>query len=219
MATELETVAAVAAGDHDDGLQRSPATAPVPIPGRHPPPMVPDRAVGHAAAVAAADGASPASGSSHSYSLNTLPSLAKSNSTASAGAFSLTSHISIPVTGALPYGSLQVVQPPDESSLKTPSATAAAVAAARPPPPRSTPGCLQSGDVFLVLGLPGGFTVGCDTVALTTKAAASGPEFLGFRDLPPGPHFIWISEPNALTRSGYWFVTKSMGDVRVKQVF
>jgi A1 cistron-splicing factor AAR2 len=70
------------------------------------------------------------------------------------------------------------------------------------------------GDVFLILDLPANSTVGCDARAINTGASG----FKGIRDIPPGPHFVWVSEPDALSRCGYWFVTQ--GDsarVRVKQ--
>lgn len=89
----------------------------------------------------------------------------------------------------------------------------------------------HTGDIFLILDLPPHSTVGCDTKAIGTgsaeSAAAAGDSsgsnsgFQGIRDIPPGMHFIWVSEPNAMSRCGYWFVThpkeKSQQVVRVKQ--
>lgn len=74
---------------------------------------------------------------------------------------------------------------------------------------------LNKGDVFLILDLPPNSTVGCDARAIGTGTSS----FQGIRDIPPGPHFIWISETNAMSRCGYWFVTKegNQGQVRVKQ--
>jgi A1 cistron-splicing factor AAR2 len=74
--------------------------------------------------------------------------------------------------------------------------------------------CLDNGDCFIIIGLPDRFTVGLDTIALTTS---NGKEFRGFRDIPPGPHFLWMSEPGAISRCGYWFVSGEHGEVRVKQ--
>ncbi len=149
--------------------------------------------------LATAGGESP---SPSAYSLSSFPNLVKSGSTASAG-----THVSIPVTGAIPLGGLRLVRPssPDSGSVLREN---------DPPPPPPPPRCLDNGDAFLILGLPSGFTVGCDSMALTTEPAS---RFLGLRDLPAGPHFVWVSEPQALSRSGYWFVTRRPGDVRVKQ--
>ncbi|KAL1880793.1 hypothetical protein VTK73DRAFT_5178 [Phialemonium thermophilum] len=69
------------------------------------------------------------------------------------------------------------------------------------------------GDVFLILDLPAGYTVGIDTFAITAKTS----QISGFRDIPPGPHFLWVSEPNAVTRCGCWFVTTELGEVHAKQ--
>lgn len=80
------------------------------------------------------------------------------------------------------------------------------------------------GDVFLVLGLPAHSTVGCDAKAIGTGPATlggggGGDGFQGIRDIPPGTHFIWVSEPSAMSRCGYWFVTDPATgrQVRVKQ--
>ncbi|RKU40300.1 hypothetical protein DL546_000274 [Coniochaeta pulveracea] len=70
-----------------------------------------------------------------------------------------------------------------------------------------------TGDCFLLQDLPSKCTVGLDTIALTVD----GKTFKGFRDIPPGPHFLWISESGAISRCGYWFVTEDHGKVRVKQ--
>lgn len=66
-----------------------------------------------------------------------------------------------------------------------------------PPPPPKYP---DGGDVFLVLDLSPNFTVGHDAVAMT----AGGDTFVGFRDIPPGAHLLWVSEPEAISRCGYW---------------
>lgn len=71
------------------------------------------------------------------------------------------------------------------------------------------------GDIFLLLDLPPESTVGCDAKALGTGTSS---HFQGLRDIPPGPHFIWVSEPNAMSRCGYWFLaTPRRQQVRVKQ--
>lgn len=88
----------------------------------------------------------------------------------------------------------------------------------------------NSGDVFLLLDLPPNSTVGCDTKAIGTGSAkpaaadegsGSNSGFQGIHDIPPGTHFIWVSEPNAMSRCGYWFVTHPKENnqqvVRVKQ--
>lgn len=139
---------------------------------------------------------------------------------------SLLSHQSVPVTGTFPLGSLRVHQvmdsprpraqpePPrpqaDLSSEEMPPLEGDSPGAEDTPPP---PAALD-GDVFLILDLPAKSTVGCDARAINTGASG----FKGIRDIPPGPHFVWVSEPNALSRCGYWFVAKEgNGRVRVKQ--
>lgn len=78
-------------------------------------------------------------------------------------------------------------------------------------------GVVGGGDVFLILNLPPNATVGCDARAIGTGASG----FQGVRDIPPGPHFIWVAVPGVEWRTGYWFVTKDgaagRGEVRVKQ--
>lgn len=139
-------------------------------------------------------------------------SLAKSDSTASAGRFSTKSVVSVPVTGNLPYGSLRVHQPP---SPATPPCSADA-ASSDPPPPPPASRLLEQGDVFLILDPPQGFLVGCDATALTTQTARP---VLGFRGIPPGAHLVFVADPSGLSRCGYWFVTKdaARGEPRVKQ--
>lgn len=144
--------------------------------------------------------------------------LAKSSSTASNG-----SAKSVTVIGSTPLGRLRVHRVPsyaessktfitaksdisDDTTLATPNASHSY-------PNREPPKCLETGDCFLLLDLPKKFTIGLDTIALT----ADGNNFLGFRGIPVGPHFLWISEPGAIARCGYWFVTKEQGEVRIKQ--
>ncbi|KAJ9134438.1 hypothetical protein NKR23_g10072, partial [Pleurostoma richardsiae] len=171
--------------------------------------------------------------SSMPFTLPGASGLKKSDSTASAGRFSLTSHKSIPVTGTFPLGSLQV-----HEAMASPNPTHSIEEEEMPPldpeenepanalvvaPPLSSSSAaaadayLQNGDVFLLLDLPDNSTVGCDALAMSTGTSR---RFLGIRDLPPGPHFVWVSPPGAISRSGYWFVTaaaRSPGRVRVKQ--
>lgn len=139
--------------------------------------------------------------------------IAKSNSTTSAR-----THKSIPFIGAYPMGTLKVHKVddfPDASATDGDAMIESASATTSSPPPPPPPAkCLDNGDCFVILGLPDKFTVGLDTIALTTS---NGRDFRGFRDIPPGPHFLWMSEPGAISRCGYWFVTGPRGDVRVKQ--
>lgn len=135
--------------------------------------------------------------SSLSYA-QTPSSLAKSDSVASAGQRSIASHVSVSAIGTIPLGGLHLHHPSDALDEEPP-----------PPPPK----CLENGDVFLILDLPLGFTVGIDTLTVTADSA----KVSGFRDIPPGPHFLWVSAPNAISRCGYWFVTGPQGETRVKQ--
>ncbi|KAK3956916.1 AAR2 protein-domain-containing protein [Pseudoneurospora amorphoporcata] len=69
------------------------------------------------------------------------------------------------------------------------------------------------GDVFLLLSLPQDFIVGHDDMAVTTNES-----LLGFRDIPAGTHFLWVQQPGATSRNGYWYVTQEQnGRVHVKQ--
>ncbi len=71
---------------------------------------------------------------------------------------------------------------------------------------------LTHGDVFRTLGLPDNFVVGLDTMAMTTNRSLSG-----FRDIPPGAHFLWVQQPHGVSRCGYWFTTREPGILRTKQ--
>lgn len=71
---------------------------------------------------------------------------------------------------------------------------------------------LQNGDVFRVLGLPDNFIVGLDAMAMTTNRSLPG-----FRDIPPGPHLLWVQQPDGVSRCGYWFVTEAQGLARIKE--
>ena len=76
-------------------------------------------------------------------------------------------------------------------------------------PPPAHP---RNGDVFRTLGLPENLIAGLDTMAMTTNKS-----LLGFRDIPPGPHFLWVQLPGGVSRCGYWFSTGAQGTVRTKQ--
>ncbi|KAK3313751.1 AAR2 protein-domain-containing protein [Apodospora peruviana] len=85
----------------------------------------------------------------------------------------------------------------------------------------SQPNCLDTGDVFLLLGLPANIQVGHDIVAFRTVKKGDD----GFRDIPQGPHFLWVdaeTEPQSGAsrlpgRCGYWYFTESNPEIRLKQ--
>lgn len=55
--------------------------------------------------------------------------------------------------------------------------------------------------------------MGHDDMAITTSES-----LLGFRDIPAGTHFLWIQQPGATSRNGYWYVTEEQNArVYVKQ--
>ncbi|CAK7210661.1 hypothetical protein SCUCBS95973_000864 [Sporothrix curviconia] len=153
-------------------------------------------------------GSGSGSGSSGSAAFSKSQPLAKSNS--------VVSHKSIPFTGAYPIGHLKVHQASStpEPFISEGHAGAGAVKAAKPSgqanahqkeesPPR------MKGDAFILLSIPEDAHVGCDVMALTAKKTATADSsFLGFRELPPGAHFVWLSAPGAMSRQGYWFVTR-----------
>ncbi|KAK1750626.1 putative aar2 protein [Echria macrotheca] len=76
----------------------------------------------------------------------------------------------------------------------------------------SPPPYLAKGDVFRLLDLPAGFMVGYDASVITTRDSLQG-----FRDIPPGVHFLWVQHPNPSPRYGYWFITKQPPVARIKQ--
>lgn len=161
-----------------------------------------------------------------------LPELTRTDSDRT----SLKSHVSLPVIGTLPLGSLQVHKATEPPRPQQPEATGRVETSDMPPlegddqapagpsPPglhtgaRGGRGRGDDGDAFVILDLPGNSTVGCDAKAIGTGASG----FKGIRGIPPGPHFVWVSQPGAISRSGYWFVTAAAagagrGRVRVKQ--
>ncbi|KAH0441445.1 AAR2 protein [Colletotrichum camelliae] len=137
---------------------------------------------------------------------------------------------SIRVTGAHPLGSLHVHQPLD-------SPLSQEVAAMNPnitpdddePPPLADieneytmdlvpqdhlqhEHALGGGDIVLIMDLPASFTIGYDSVSFTAR------EFFGVRDIPPGPHFFWVSETEAsTTRCGFWIVSSATEKIHVMQ--
>lgn len=71
---------------------------------------------------------------------------------------------------------------------------------------------LKKGDIFRTMHLPNDLIIGLDTIAMTTSKSLTG-----FRDIPPGAHFLWLQQPNGISRCGYWFITERHGTVRVKK--
>lgn len=139
----------------------------------------------------------------------------RTDSAQSSSKASLLSHQSVPVTGTFPLGSLRVHQVMDSPRPRQPEARPMAEFSDMPaledgPSVDAPP---LDGDIFVILDLPPNSTVGCDARAINTGASG----FKGIRDIPPGPHFVWVSEPSALSRCGYWFVAQDGGRVRVKQ--
>ncbi|KAI3397553.1 hypothetical protein diail_10646 [Diaporthe ilicicola] len=141
--------------------------------------------------------------------------LNRADSAQSSSKASLTSHQSVPVTGTFPLGSLRIHQVMDSPRPRQPEERPQAQVSEMPPledgPSRDSKPL--GGDVFLILDLPPNSTVGCDARAINTRASG----FKGIRDIPPGPHFVWVSEPNAMSRCGYWFIAQDTAQVRVKQ--
>lgn len=135
---------------------------------------------------------------------------------------SMRSHTSIPVVGTFPLGSLRVHQAMDSPRAQRPQESEPDPSDSDMPPlegdqnvvTASASSIVGGGDVFLLLDLPPKSTVGCDAKAMGTGTS----HFQGIRDIPPGTHFIWVSEPNAMSRCGYWFIaTPQYQQVRVKQ--
>ncbi|KAK0716469.1 AAR2 protein-domain-containing protein [Apiosordaria backusii] len=70
-----------------------------------------------------------------------------------------------------------------------------------------------TGDALRILDLPDNFTVGLDMMTMTTTKSLQG-----FCRVPPGAHFLWVQQPGAPFRSGYWFMTKyRRGEFRIKK--
>ncbi|KAF3021890.1 hypothetical protein E8E14_004309 [Neopestalotiopsis sp. 37M] len=137
----------------------------------------------------------------------------------SPGLLSLKSVDSVPVTGAFPFGSLRINEPPEDADTdEMDHATPLTVPDRTPDPADKDADMLQGGDVLILDDLPDIFTIGCDTISFSTTQ-----QFLGFRDIPPGAHLIWVSPlESTSSRSGYWISTPakeagSPGKVYVKQ--
>lgn len=163
---------------------------------------------------------------------STTPELTRTDSTPSTSdAISLQSHVSVPVTGTSPLGSLRVHKIMDEQNDHDDDDHGSMPAledlehqekqsVAKMTRATTNP---STGDVFLLLGLPPNSTVGWDANAIGTGAppppGSGGSSFQGIRDIPPGTHFIWVTAPHAMSRCGYWFVTTAAHApvVRVKQ--
>lgn len=167
----------------------------------------------------------PKTASSTSSGSLALPDLTRSGSTPSSDKISMQSHTSIPVVGTYPLGTLQVHKivdsprpqrptgPRSDEVLDMPPLESDEAVVGAPEPVVPAPSVCQ-GDVFLILDLPPNATVGCDTGAIGTSASG----FQGIRDIPPGPHFIWVAEAGAMSRCGYWFVAEqAKSTVRIKQ--
>ncbi|GKT73887.1 AAR2 domain containing protein [Colletotrichum tofieldiae] len=135
---------------------------------------------------------------------------------------------SIRVTGAHPLGSLHVHQPVDLSRSQEVAMNPNTVPDDDEPPPlgpiepqdavaTQRPSSqhehsLGGGDIVLIMDLPTHFTVGYDSVSFTAR------EFVGVRDVPPGPHFFWVSETEAsTTRCGFWVISSASDKIHVMQ--
>ncbi|KAK0670658.1 AAR2 protein-domain-containing protein [Cercophora samala] len=70
-----------------------------------------------------------------------------------------------------------------------------------------------TGDALRILDLPDNFIIGLDLTTITTTTSLQG-----FQQIPPGAHFLWVQQPGAPFRSGYWFVTKRRrSDFRIQK--
>jgi A1 cistron-splicing factor AAR2 len=132
---------------------------------------------------------------------------------------SLKSVDSVPVTGIFPFGSLRINEPKEEYDIDMDLvATPLTIPDATPEPsssPDKDPSRLKGGDVLILDDLPSSFTVGCDTISFSTTQ-----QFLGFRDIPPGAHLIWVAPSEATSsRSAYWIFTPAKDDSRPGKVY
>ncbi|WYZ39834.1 hypothetical protein EsH8_IV_000175 [Colletotrichum jinshuiense] len=135
---------------------------------------------------------------------------------------------SIRVTGAHPLGSLQVHQALDSTLSQEVAMNPNTQSDDDEPPPlgpiepqdvadtqQPSPQhehSLGGGDIVLIMDLPASFTVGYDSVSFTAR------EFVGVRDIPPGPHFFWVSETEASsTRCGFWIISSATEKIHVMQ--
>lgn len=135
-------------------------------------------------------------------------SLHKSNSTASAR-YSIRSHNSVRVTGHVPFGKLRVHRVDSSDSV---AAMPDMIGSITEEDTSKHFPFLNNGDVFRIIDLPDDFVVGLDSMSMTTSKSLAG-----FRDIPQGAHFLWVQQPDHNSRSGYWFVTRGPGQIRMKQ--
>ncbi|KAL7935701.1 AAR2 domain-containing protein [Trichoderma chlorosporum] len=150
----------------------------------------------------------------------------------SSGARSTMSHDSVPVLGAHPYGSLHVVQPdealdedgppplldPPENPENRKRVQFSNVPPAVPDDSSSLSTraaishSMGGGDVLLILDLPEVYLVGYDTTSFIAR------HFGGIRDIPPGPHFFWVTHPDSgAVRTGFWIISSGTHQVHVLQ--
>ncbi|RFU73599.1 hypothetical protein TARUN_8651 [Trichoderma arundinaceum] len=171
--------------------------------------------------------------------------LKKSNSTASTGAQSTRSHVSVSVLGAHPYGSLHVHQPdelPPHEGLDDEERQDS------PPPPLDPPANLQGRKRVQFSDAPPkvprnqpDLSMSHETRDIITHSMGGGdvllildlPEvylvgydaisftakhFGGVRDIPAGPHFFWVTHPDSgAVRTGFWIVSSGAHQVHVLQ--
>ncbi|KAL6859319.1 AAR2 domain-containing protein [Trichoderma novae-zelandiae] len=165
----------------------------------------------------------------------------------SSSARSTKSHDSVSVLGAHPYGSLHLVQPgelpPDESSdeeeqagsppplepIMSPGGRRRVQFSDGPPEIRYREPSLsgscetldtithslgggEGGDVLLILDLPEFYLLGCDTMSFTAR------HFRGIKDIPAGPHFVWVTHPDSgAVRTGFFIMAAGAQQVHVLQ--
>jgi A1 cistron-splicing factor AAR2 len=163
--------------------------------------------------------------------------LKKSTSNGSTSGISIKSHDSVRATGTIPFGSLKVHHVDSESSPLRPSDNDLNEG---PPPLESLPedehfdGAghdinsqnagkrlsqrdalahgMGGGDVVLMLDLPELFMVGVDAFSFMAK------HFGGMKDLPRGPHLLWVAHPSGFsTRCGVWIDSTGDDQVHVLQ--
>lgn len=84
-----------------------------------------------------------------------------------------------------------------------------------------SPGCLLSGDVVIMTGMPSGSIFGFDTVSFTLGNDSHHAERVhGIRDIPSGPHFIYGGSSSELsTRNGYWIMSQRKASTEHGEVF
>ncbi|KAM7192794.1 AAR2 domain containing protein [Naviculisporaceae sp. PSN 640] len=143
------------------------------------------------------------------------------------GQLSVKSCNSVRAIGTIPFGQL-IVSPEQQESERSTHKLDRIAEEKRLQVAQSRSRCLEHGDIFRLLELPRNFIVGHDEIAFLT--AKPGDD--GFRDIAPGPHFLWVQQLSSrqegdaqqlgdqhgpAPRCGYWYVTKQPGQIRVKQ--